>query len=258
MGIAKPERLWEIDALRTLAIVLMVVYHAGYDVNLLTPDVAINPYDGLWRAVQVICGSLFLAIVGVSFWVSHARAISRGVSGMALWCVHAPRALEVLAGAAAVSLATRVALGPEDAVRFGILHLIGVLLLVVLPLLVRLGAWNAALGAAIVVTGLLVEAKSSVPGALVLGFVPPENGVDWYPLMPWAGAALLGLALSTRLYPDGSRGPLLRRLPRVSRLGTKAGGPGRHSLPIYLVHQPILVAAIAAILAIVGLEIDPS
>ncbi len=251
-------RLWEIDALRTFAILLMVVYHVGYDVNFLTPDIDIDPYDGAWRAVQVACGSLFVGLVGVSFWVSRERSASRGLSGTALWSTHAPRALQVLAGAALVTVATRLALGAEDAVRFGILHLIGLLLLVVLPLVVRFRRWNALLGAAIIFAGVAMEAASDVPGALVLGFVPPEIGVDWYPLLPWGGAALLGLALGSVLYPDGNRGHLLRRLPAGSRLGTLVGGPGRHSLPIYLVHQPILVASIAAVLAIAGLEIDPS
>lgn len=250
-------RLWEIDALRTVAMVLMVVYHAAYDVNFLTPDVAIDPYDGAWRAVQVTCGSLFLGVVGVSFWISHARATSRGLSGAALWRSHVPRAVEVLGAAALVSIATWVALGGDDAVRFGILHLIGVLMLVVLPLTVRLGAWNAALGAAVVIAGLAIDLSSDVPGLLAFGFVPPEQGVDWYPLVPWGGAALIGLAVGSLLYPDGRRGPLVRRLPAVSRPGTRIGAPGRHSLPFYLIHQPVLVALTAAVLLAAGIELDP-
>lgn len=249
-------RLWEIDALRTVAIVLMVVYHVGYDVHMLAPQVALDPFNGGWRALQVITGSLFLGVVGVSFWIAHARSTARGLTGIARWRSHLPRALEVLAAAALVSVATFLALGREDAVRFGILHLIGVLMLLVLPLAARLGTWNALLGACVVALGLAMDARSAVPGALIFGFIPPEQGVDWYPLLPWAGAALIGVAAGSLLYPGGRRGPLLRHLPVTSRVGVWAGGPGRHSLPLYLVHQPILIAVIAAVLALAGTEIE--
>ena len=251
-------RFWEVDALRTAAIAMMVVYHVAYDIRMLAPQVAIDPYNGGWRALQVVCGSLFLAVVGVSFWIAHAHAVSRGLAGIALWRSHVRRGLEVLAAAALVSVATLVALGSDDVVRFGILHLIAVLMLVVLPLTARLGAWNALLGVIIVAVGLIVEARSEVPGALVLGFIPPQAGVDWYPLVPWAGAALIGVAIGSVLYPGGRRGPLLGRLPAVSRRGHLAGAPGRHSLPIYLVHQPILVALTAGALLLAGIEMDPS
>lgn len=244
--------------LRTVAIVLMVAYHVAYDVHLLAPQVALDPFNGGWRALQIACGSTFLAIVGISFWIGHTRAASHGLAGLALWRTHARRAVTVLAAAAVVSLATLVALGTEDVVRFGILHLIGVLMLLVLPLAVRLGAWNALVGALVVALGLAIDARSDVPGALALGFVPPERGVDWYPLLPWAGPALIGIAIGSVLYPGGRRGPLLGRLPAVSRTGLRAGTPGRHSLPVYLVHQPVLIALTAVALTLTSTEIDPS
>lgn len=251
-------RLWEVDAARAVAMLMMVVYHVGYDVHLLAPQVALDPYDGAWRALQVTCGSTFLAVVGVSFWIAHVRASSQGVAGVASWRAHVPRAVQVLAAAALVSVATLVAMGRDDAVRFGILHLIGLLMLVVLPLAVRLGRWNAVVGAVVVVVGLAMDARSDVPGALILGFLPLEKGVDWYPLLPWGGAALVGIAIGSVLYPDGRRGALLRGLPAAPRWGLLASTAGRHSLPFYLVHQPVLIALTAAGLAIAGTEIDPS
>src|SRR5687767_10236736 len=110
--------------MRTLAIGLMVVYHVAYDVHLLAPQVALDPFDGGWRALQVTCGSTFLALVGVSYWVSDQRGRARGLRGTALWRAHARRGGEVLAAALLVSVATLLALGADDAVRFGILHLI--------------------------------------------------------------------------------------------------------------------------------------
>lgn len=250
-------RLWEIDVLRTVAMVLMVVFHVVYDINFLTPDVDVDPYRGGWRVVQVVCGSTFLTVVGLSFWVAHARGVARGLDAPARWRAQLPRALEILGAALLVSLATRVALGPDDMVRFGILHLIAALLLLVLPAIVRLGPWNVLIGVGLLVTGLQLDVQSSMPGAMAFGFEPPESGVDWYPLLPWGGAAAFGLALGAVLYPDGRRGPLLRGLPRDSPLTSRLGAPGRHSLPFYLVHQPVLIVLLSGLLAVGGAEIDP-
>jgi uncharacterized membrane protein len=221
--------------------------------------VALDPFDGAWRALQVTCASTFLALVGTSYWIADRRGRSRGLSGVALWRRHARRGREVLAAALLVSLATLLALGADDAVRFGILHLIATAVLVVLPLTVRLGAWNGVLGAGAIAVGLVLkETGSDVPqGALVLGFDPGDPpGVDWYPLLPWIGASLVGVAIGAVLYPDGERGPWLRRLVRAPRGTVRAGAPGRHSLPIYLVHQPVLIVLTAMILALTGTEFE--
>lgn len=246
--------------MRTLGIGLMVVYHVGYDIHLLAPQVPLDPFDGGWRALQVTCASLFLALVGTSYWVADQRGRAHGLTGFALWRGHARRGGEVLAAALLVSLVTLLALGSEDAVRFGILHLIATAVLVVLPLTVRLGAWNGVLGAAAVVVGLVLkETGADVPsGVLVLGFDPGGDppGVDWYPLLPWIGASLIGVAVGAVLYPDGKRGPWLRRLVHAPRGTVRAGAPGRHSLPVYLVHQPVLIVLTAATLELTGSEYD--
>jgi uncharacterized membrane protein len=243
---------------RTVAIVLMIVYHVAYDVHMLAPRVAIDPFDGAWRALQVTCASTFLVVVGISYWIAHQRGRSRGLGGSALWRLHARRGREVLAAALLVSLATLVALGTDDAVRFGILHLIATAMLVVLPLTVGLGPWNAVLGTAAILVGLAVvkETGSDVPGALILGFDPGDAGVDWYPLLPWIGACLIGVAIGAVLYPDGERGPWLRRLVQAPRGATLAGAPGRHSLAIYLVHQPVLLPLTASVLALTGASVE--
>jgi uncharacterized membrane protein len=250
-------RLWEIDVIRTLAIGLMVVYHVAWDVHMLAPQVDLDPFDGAWRALQVTCASTFLAVVGVSFWVAHQRARRRGLAGLGLWGHHARRGAQVLAAACLVSLATLVALGPDDAVRFGILHLIAAAMLVVLPLTVGLGAWNVVLGVAAILVGLeLKQTDTSIDVALILGFDPGETGVDWYGMLPWIGPTLIGVAIGALLYPGGERGAMLSRLRREPLGAGVAGAPGRHSLAIYLVHQPVLIVLTAAALLVTGTEVS--
>jgi uncharacterized membrane protein len=250
-------RLWEVDVARTVAIGLMVVYHVAYDIDMLAAGVALDLRTGAWLALQVTCGSLFLAVVGVSFWIAHQRGRAQGLAGLELWRRHARRGVVALAAAAVVSLATRLALGPDEAIRFGILHLIATAMLVVLPVMVRLGVWNAAIGAAAVGIGLAInDMGSGVPGALVLGFDTGYAGEDWYPLLPWIGPCLGGIALGAVLYPRGERGPWLRRLMRAPRQAGLLAAPGRHSLPIYLVHQPVLITLTGIVLAVAGAEVE--
>src|SRR5262245_3504179 len=77
-------RLWELDAARTLAIGMMVAFHASYDVDMLAPDLGVEPREGWLKLLQVLTGSLFLGLAGVSFTVATTRARARGLSGRAL------------------------------------------------------------------------------------------------------------------------------------------------------------------------------
>lgn len=258
------KRFWELDAARAVAVAMMVVYHAAYDVWFLAPSVDFDPFGGGWRALQVATGSTFLTLVGVSLAVGNGRARARGMRGFALWRRHARRAVEVLAAATVVSVATRVALGPDDYIRFGVLHCIATMMLL-LPLFVPLGPWPAmALGAVAVAVGFVVRGiVVDVPGMLVVGTPPPGSaGVDWYPLLPWGGLSLIGLGVGMLAYPGGSPHPALERAAR--RIGARLGGVvpratwvGRHALPIYLVHQLVLVALVAAVLTALGVDVSP-
>jgi uncharacterized membrane protein len=250
-------RLWEIDLLRTAAIVMMVAYHAAWDVDFLAVDSPVDPFTGGWRALQVTTGSAFLAVTGITLAMTNARGRARGLSGWALYRRHARRAGVVLAAALVVSAATFVALG-DGWVRFGILHCIAVAMLLC-PLLIRLGILLLPLAAAVLWAGLALAGSERREAPLLLPFGVPQTGgagVDWYPLLPWLAPALVGLWLGTVLYPGGRRGAWGRWLPAERPALVRAGWPGRHSLPIYLVHQPVLIPLVALVLLAAGVAID--
>jgi uncharacterized membrane protein len=237
---------------------MMVVFHASYDVDMLAPQLGVEPREGGLKLLQLATGSLFLFLVGISFSVSTARARARGLDGSRLLAKQLRRAGEVLAAATLISVVTLVLLD-ERYVRFGILHLIAVALALA-PLAERLGLWTLTGAVAILIAGQWVgDVRSDVPGLMVLGIRPESSsvGVDWYPLLPWLAPALIGVVAGRHLYPAGRRARWATALPAPSeRVARIAGAPGRRSLAVYLVHQAVLFPLVAAALFVLGVELD--
>ena len=125
---------------------------------------------------------------------------------------------------------------------FGVLHLIGLSLLLGYPFL-RLHRANFIFGLLFILLGIYLQNISvSFPWLLWLGLAPADlYSVDYFPVFPWFGVILVGMSLGSQLYP-GYR----RRIP-VPDLSCQAfvkslGFLGRNSLAIYLVHQPVIIA----------------
>jgi uncharacterized membrane protein len=77
--------------------------------------------------------------------------------------------------------------------------------------------------------------------------VVPENLImpDYRPLIPWFGVVLLGIFAGNVVYGSGRRPALFAgKAPTFARPLLPLG---RNSLFIYLIHQPILVALLAAL-----------
>lgn len=240
----RPGRIWEVDICRGVAILMMIVYHLLWDLRSLGGyDIAVR--SGFWGYWQIATAGLFTILVGVSLTLSYQR--ERKVHPTAsLWDKYLLRGLIVFSWGMAVSLATYIALGPEDFVRFGILHLIGLSIVIAYPLL-RFRWLNLFLGAVIIGLGPVLRAwRPGVPGLDWL--IPtPGSGVDSAPLIPMFGRVLIGIFLGNMLYPGGAR--RYRSIDLSGRLGIKVLQiMGQNSLLIYLVHQPILLG----ILLLVG------
>jgi uncharacterized membrane protein len=133
-------------------------------------------------------------------------------------------------------------------VVFGILHLLGVSTILGYPFL--RSRW-ASLVAAITIIGLGIffvsDLRSPSPWWLWLGVMQTNRYmVDFYPVLPWFGVALLGVFVGLTIYPGG-----IRRfaVPELSKKAPVRGllFLGKHSLLIYLAHQPILFAILIAV-----------
>ncbi len=153
----------------------------------------------------------------------------------------------MISGAALlVTIATYLAF-PERFIYFGILHCIAVSSLIGVSL-IRSPVWVLWAVAALVLMAQVLCGGALV-GSTWLAWtglateVPPS--LDFLPLVPWFAAFAAGMAAAKSL-------PLSRWDVPVS-VGAGIRGltwPGRHSLAVYLVHQPVLLVVLWAVFSI--------
>jgi uncharacterized membrane protein len=228
------QRAARLDALRGFAMVWMALFHGSFDLNQagkFTPPQ--NFYqDPFWTWQRVAIVSLFLFAAGVS----QALAQDLGQSARRFW----HRWLQIVGCALLVSLVS-LWMYPERWISFGVLHGIAAMLLV-LRLVAR---WPARLLAA---AGLLAAALPMLVQSEFfdsrwsnwLGLVTHRPITeDYVPLLPWLAAMLWGYCAGRGLLRYPSR--LRRAAPAVL---TPLALLGRWPLTFYMLHQPLLLAAL--------------
>ena len=150
------------------------------------------------------------------------------------------RRLALIASCAGVVTVASVWHFPQSYIYFGVLHCIAVASVLAVPFL-RLGWANLWVGAALVGLGLTVRLPLFDHPALhwvgMMTYKPRTE--DYVPLVPWFGVVLLGLWLGRRLFHGVVP---TRTLPHLL---TPLAAAGRHSLLIYMVHQPLLIGALS-------------
>ena len=232
-------RFWEVDFLRGVAILLMVLYHLVFDLNYFAVyDIDVS--SGFWLAVARLTASLFLLLVGLSLTLSHSRAQLLGREDR-FFVRLLTRSAWILGLALGITLVTYLFIG-KGFIVFGVLHLIGLSLLLAYPFL-RLKRANIIFGLLFVLLGIYLQDISvGFPWLLWLGLTQPDfYSVDYFPVFPWFGVILVGMSLGSQLYPGYRRRipvPDFSRSPFVIALAFL----GRNSLAIYLVHQPVIIA----------------
>jgi len=241
----QPARLWEVDTLRGLAIVEMVFFHFMWDLYYFDLYQG-NVLTGPWQIFARNIASTFLFVLGVSLTLSFNRARQRR-DHTAPFLKYLQRGGQIFGLGMIITGVTYFFIG-RGFVIFGILHLLGLSIILGYPFLGR-SKWLA-LGGGLLAIGLgayLNRQAVSFPWLIWLG--APQAGrymVDYYPLLPWFGVALLGVFTGYSLYPQGAR---RFPLPELSDVGPVRGLRflGRHSLLIYLIHQPILIGIFLAL-----------
>lgn len=226
-------RLHALDAARGLALIAMATYHFSWDLEFFGYLAAGTSTQGLLRVYARMIASSFLFLAGFSLVLAHYPRLRLQPFLRRLGVI--------VAAAAAISIAT-FGFTPDSWIFFGILHaialasLIGLAFLKVPPLVSLLAACVA-----IALPVFLRSPAFDAPWFWFLGLsetLPRSN--DYVPLLPWIGALLAGIAVA-RFLVDRNRLDWIGRLPEGPRW-LRWGG--RHSLTVYLLHQPILIAGL--------------
>ena len=232
------DRLWELDMVRGIAVVLMIFYHFVFDLAYFNVY-AVDMYRGPWQVFARGIGTTFIVVMGISLTLRYNRLKPELEQGR-VFRKYLLRGATLVGWGIVVTAATYFVVG-RGFVVFGILHLLGSSTILAFPFL--RSRWAALVGGLVAIgAGLYVNhLVSAHPWWLWLGVQQIGRFmVDWYPVLPWFGFALLGVFLGFSLWPGGRR---RIELPDLSQVAPVRGLTflGRHSLLIYLIHQPVLL-----------------
>ena len=232
------QRIWELDALRGLCILCVIVVHFLFDLQYF---ISLNLTLPSWfQFIQQYGGVIFVLLSGCCATLG-SRSFRRGLlvfgAGMLISLV--------TAGMYWLGLADRTVI-----VWFGVLHLLGICMMLY-PLFRKLpSAPLAALALCILLIGYAITGlRVSAPFLFPFGLVTEHFfSSDYFPLFPQLGWFLLGVVLGRTVYaekrtllPGGAQNFFLLRFFCWC---------GRQSLFIYLLHQPILYGLLELLAAL--------
>ncbi|MDD1719692.1 MAG: DUF1624 domain-containing protein [Methanoregulaceae archaeon] len=234
--VRKSTRYKEVDVLRGVAILMMVTYHSLFDLWFLGLW-QVDVISGFWRGFAYATVTLFLALVGVSLTLSSSVA-ERKMTRTKYYRKFFERGIFIFGLGMLITGVTWIFV-PEGTILFGVLHLIGLSVILSLPFLKRPMLALIA-GIVCMIAGILLMQVTGPGWLLWLGIHPAGfQSLDYTPVLPWFGVVLAGIFLGSTLYPGGVR----KFQAPDEKINTLAplGFLGRHSLVIYLVHQPVIL-----------------
>jgi uncharacterized membrane protein len=227
-----PFRLPLVDLARGVALLAMAVYHFFWDLEFFgLADLGVTE-NMLWIAFARAIAASFLALVGLGLVLGHTNGVKLKPF---------LRRLAIIVAAAAAITGLSYFADPDGIIWFGILHCIAVssvigLLFLHLPVIVVILAGMACIAAPYVATSPVFNGLGWIWLGLAQDVIPSN---DYNPLLPWFGYVLLGIA-AARLFPP-EKWPFWQPRSIASRALCFAG---RHSLIVYLVHQPLLMGTV--------------
>lgn len=236
-------RLVALDLARGLALLAMAVFHFTFDLEVFgfaAPGTTMLPF---WRWLAYLTAGSFLFLVGVGLWLGHGRRVR--------WRGFWRRLAKIAAAAAAISAVTWVAM-PDAFIFFGILHSIAAASLLGLAFLRFPAAVLIGLAVAVVLLPQAIRLEAlNAPWFWWAGLqAVPVRSLDYLPVFPWFGPVLLGIAGARVMTRVGGWARLARW--RAGPVARALAWPGRHSLAVYLIHQPMLIALVWGIAQLRG------
>lgn len=237
----KRARIPAVDIARGIAVLGMFGYHLTWDLAHFGFIDDSRPFSPAFRLYSHVVASMFLILAGVSLVLAKRTPFD--------WTAWTKHIATICFAAALVTLASYF-LFPQGLIGFGILHCIAAALLVATPFLFLPAPLALIAGVAIAAAPMLVQLPAFNLPALIwtgLGTIQPSSN-DYRPFFPWAAPTFAGVGLLALLRDRIV--PVLSRWHPAASLWRLLAWGGRHSLIIYLVHQPLFFGALAGLAAI--------
>ena len=235
------ERINLIDEVRGVCIILVVVYHLFYSMTMVFSMEAFYEIFAVMRIWQPILPAMFILISGISFQLSRNN-VKRG--------------LILLLISAAITLILWIFM-PKQIIWFGILHFLAVmnigfgltkkyidkipavfgLIIFAFLFILTYNVHRGYLGIEGIWSFKLPEALYQTDLTAPIGFYTENfRSTDYNPLLPWMFMFLIGTILGryAKNLPESLRKTHIRPLAFI----------GRHTLIIYLIHQPVIIGAL--------------
>lgn len=235
------KRVWELDALRGICIIGMIVVHLFYDLSAFGGiSLQLPKWFLLIRQYGHI---LFVLISGICATLTGHSTVRRGLAVFAcgLLVTYVTMFMDQILGFSNLRI------------WFGILHMLGICMLLY-PVFRKLPFWALALfGAAFLALGYWMETVTvSVDWLFPIGLRSASffAGSDYFPIFPGFGWFLIGAALGKSVYRRKES-----LLPKVNADVFPLRGLrfiGRHSLWIYLLHQPLMFGLVYLLQAVLS------
>lgn len=232
----KTGRFAEIDLLRGIAVVLMIIYHALFDL-VFFQEWELNLESGPFWAIGRSAAVLFVGLAGVSMSLAWTRKHGKKEQPFI------QRGLQLLGLGFILTLFTWIVF-PSNVIWFGVLHLIGTGLILGIIFLERPRA-AAIVGSILTILGIyfsMPTIQTQLPFIIPV-FPVSFSTFDYFPLLPWLGVFLLGISTGNYLYPHGN--------PRREWTWNGNGiiektlkWMGQNSLILYFAHQPVIVGSL--------------
>jgi len=224
------KRYLQLDFLRGIAIILMVIFHISFDLNnfhFITIDIY-NHHGLTWFYFRMVIVTLFLLCVGMALAIVYEDGIH--------YKKLLKRFITIMGAAILVSIASYFTF-KASFIYFGVLHFIAVAS-VLGAFFVRF-EWLALL-LGILIVGLYHFDVIHMHWLFHLLQYPlhlPQHTEDLVPMFPWFGVVLIGIFIGKKrlfLFPL-----------KENKVSESVAFLGKHSLAIYLLHQPIFFGSIA-------------
>ena len=233
-------RIWELDALRGICILCVIVVHFLFDLSFFGGlDLTLPAW---YVFIQEYGGAIFVVLSGVCVTLG-SKSVRRGLIVFACG---------MLITAVTYGMYRLGMSGADVVVKFGVLHLLGVCMLVY-------PAFKKLPPAALAVLGLLI----AVTGYAIRGVVVPQRWLfplgltyegftssDYFPLFPQLGYFLIGAAIGKTAYRE--KRTFLPGAFQQTPVARFFCWCGRQSLFIYLLHQPIVYGLLELVLLLRG------